>query len=89
MESNQVILYNVQTIENAKNFILHMLKILGGGFHPDDSISDYTDRDGNQIFNDDQCTTIEYNLAKSFEVFESNDLDIYEFCCDNFHEVFE
>jgi hypothetical protein len=54
--------------EQAKAFITFMIGRVGGGFHPDNLIGDYIDRDNNACFSEEEVSKYQLMLDEVFKV---------------------
>lgn len=66
-------------LSQAKQFVDNVIFKLGGGFHPDTPMNDYTFRDGSRVFSKSVALLYEQKMDDAFEAFQSNDECIYEY----------
>lgn len=77
-EPSMIYLDKILTESDLRQYLSFMIDKLGWGFHPDDPVRDYIDKNGNMQFTIDEVPTLERLMKESFEYCEVNNLDIYE-----------
>ena len=69
---------NINTIEDVKKFINMLYIEFNLNLHPDDPFQDYIDKDGKEIFTNEEATKLNKIMDDAFDVCEKNNVDIYE-----------
>lgn len=68
----------IATVDDVKEFFIHLVNDRMVNFHPDDRFEDYVSReDRNKIFTQKECAVYNHLMDESFEVCEKNGADIY------------
>lgn len=75
--------FPVVTLDEAKEFLLQLLKLLGADFHPDNLFNLYQGNKEEQLFSDDECEELEASMQQAQRIFANWQIDIYEFCLNN------
>lgn len=71
--------YNIQTIEDARQFVKDCAATLGSGFHPDTDFEDYFNpATDTHFFPLEQAEKYNQAMGIAFELCQVNGLDIYE-----------
>ena len=64
----------------AKKFLQWCCQEIGLGFHPDNSFSDYMDKNSREVFTDDVATVLNQRMDETFGIAEKSNFDVYEYC---------